>query len=1001
MSNHNFNSIYNQHHNISTDNVVHDKEIQGVPENIRMLEHIGNNSSVDRDVGYTELQRDIISDSENKIYSKFRTSHDISNNEPVNPHGDKGFDYRDYPDLVDKDHKDFDSYQQYLYSNGLIGRNKSRYVTYYVNIDSRDRQIYPSTKNDSPIKLDLDPLSFDGNVLRLDITDVDRSIRDTLIPGTKIVIRGLEEFRYTLRSAVPDNFGNLVESFIFEEGKQYMRVDANNNMDVQTGNISDVKEEYSDIQVRFNGFTGDIKNQYFFDLSGFIIGTTPNPSDPTQTIFTIRENVYGSAQFKIADFIVDKFGNVVTDNTQKPYTDIITWTNISVPSISLDIAYFSSVTFALSSLQTPVTPVSFIEYMKYIENIENIKRPIVFAAVGTPGFAFSQNYIDNSDTYETSVKFVLDNLTSSVQTSRIGNIPINSLNQTQRIFFTASDVEADLNDQPITSDVPSDTNFFIELDRPYEQSVYTFTQPVGSSTLVVTTYTNSIYDVELAFKHYGGVPIKSINAEYPLGPLSDAGFRLILDVIEINDRMYALVQLTRSGFLHRNFGGMCISFALVDTENSGFIQPNKYNVQFGRSYYKIVEIHMVSSQFPVTQKAFVDGITGGIKNNMFYWQNLDDGSILYSIEVEPGNYTSDKLVAELENKTRQVMRFDEEIPRNIPNVLKFEIDPNTDLVSIKSFNYYMSPTEPFVVMYNFFNINTVGDPANTVPENQYYVYPLGQYYTDFPQFSTSCNCYRIQIYHPNHGLKKFDTIIIENSINFGIIGADDLNGAHTVTQVIDSNNYDIVLENINIITPSNPSAKGGFKVIILTPIKFRIRFDQPDTIGVQLGFRDVGLDSSITPYDNIITNDVLYVDESFANVISLINPNIDVTTLDPSNVSLRNAVVLVGPPYILIVCPELAHVTGRGVVKDIFYKINLRDNSRNSGSDDRILPMAYDTFVDTPVYYNEPLRQLDKLTLSFVTPDGVLYDFNGVDHSFVLKIITFEEIPESTSLLKR
>lgn len=102
MSNHNFNSIYNQHHNISTDNVVHDKERIGVPENIRMLERIGNNSSVDRDVGYTELQRDIITDSENKIYTKFRTSHDIGKDDPVNPLGDKGFDYRDYPDLVER-----------------------------------------------------------------------------------------------------------------------------------------------------------------------------------------------------------------------------------------------------------------------------------------------------------------------------------------------------------------------------------------------------------------------------------------------------------------------------------------------------------------------------------------------------------------------------------------------------------------------------------------------------------------------------------------------------------------------------------------------------------------------------------------------------------------------------------------------------------------------------------------------------------------------------------
>jgi hypothetical protein len=1243
MSSHNNRSRYNS--NETSSNNVHDKERAGVPDNIPMLEHIGDSSSVDRDVGYTELQRDIIQRSEDKLYN--RRQHDVRFDLPegsydpikvahplgvtaVNSHGDRGYDYRDYPENVAQDHEKFDPYIQYLHTNGLIGLNKKRYIINHVNIDSRDRNKMPCTKNDTPIRLDPNPLTFNSNILRLDITNVDQSVCNRLTPGTKIVIRGLEEYQYTLRTAVPDNFGNLVESFIFEEGKQYMRVDANNNIDVQTGNINDVKEDYADIKVRFEGFTGDLRKVNFYNFSGFQITSFPDPLNSENTVFEIREDVYGDQLFKIADFKVDRFGVVIEDNTQRPYLDVITWTNPAAATnpISLSPAYFTAVANDLTGTPAPSLPTTFTEYINYIEDVQNITRPHVFTNVGGPDTAFVRNYQDNNDSYQTTVRFNLDELTQCTQTSRIGNIPLNFLNMSHRIFFTASDVEASIAGDPLTTDIPSDSNFFIELDREYIQSPFVFTQPVGSSILQVTTFETTLSDVLVAFKHYGGVPIRSINAEYPLGPQADAGFRFVIDLLQTGGRKYALVQLTRPGYLNRAFGGDCLTFAFVDSEETGFIQPNRYVVEFGRVFYKVASIKMVSSQFPIAQKAFQDGVTGGVKNNLFCWQNLNDGSIIYSIEVEPGDYTSEELEKELERKVLAVDRFDEEIPRNIPNIMRFDIDPNTDLVKISSFNYYKAPGEPFLLANNLFDINTPGSPENLDPENAYYIFPTGGYFTDFPKFSGSCQCFRIKVFYPNHGLKQFDEFIIEGSTNFGQIPADLINGPRVVTQVIDDNNYDFVINNVNLtelqsftvtgtidpitgtftantngtinantvsnldadltgdidtlltgtvdttgivsanldlaanidtdttgtitagvtgdidttisgdfdgditgdinttiagnidgvldgemtgdinttiaadfaadldatanatvdldvtgsinanasatvdldldgsvdldtigtvtggvtgdllvdvsgnvnvmgdgdvdvdaegtitgtisgviatttegefsgtaelnatITQNASNSMGGFCVVILTPNKFRLRFDKPDTIGTQLGFRDVGLCTSITPYDTMITNDTLYEDEDIVNVLSLINPDIDISTIDTSDIAIRNSVILVGPPYLLITCSEIHNVRGRGAVKDIFYKINLRDNSRNSGADDRVEPMAYDTYADTPIFYNEPLRRLEKLTLEFLTPDGDRYDFNGVNHSFVLEIVTYEEIPEATSLQK-
>jgi hypothetical protein len=1124
MSSHNNRSRHNS--NTSTQNNIHDKNRPGVPENIRMLEHIGDKSSVDTNVGYTELQRDIIEDNEQKLYN--RRQHDtrfdlpeagmdqIKMNHPlgvstVHSHGDKGFDYRDFPDNIEQDHQNFDPYIQYLNSNGLIGLNKTRYITNYVNIDSRDRNKFPCTKNDSPIKLNRDPLSFNADILRIDITDVGKEIVERLTPGTKIIIRGLEESQLTLRSAVPDNFGNLVESFVFEEGKQYMKVDTNNNMDIQTGDIASVKEDYADIKVRFEGFNGDIRKRYLFNFNGFIVNTSPDPDDMDNTVISITENVYadGGTEFKVADFIIDKYGQVIEDNTDRPYLDDLSWTSFLGTDKLSDTDYFTDVTSALTSLPSPSIPTSFVEYMQYIENVQNITRPILFSEMtGTANDSFNRVYTENGDTYETTVNYILDQFTLCTQTSRIGNIPLNFLNMSHRIFFTASDVEANLADLPLTPDIPSSSNFFIELDREYQQTEFSFSQPMDSNVFELIVFETALSDVLVAFKHYGGVPTRSINAEYPLGPFSDAGFRFVIDVVTLDGRTFALIQLDKAGYLNRNFGGDCLNIALVVSEDSGSVQPNKYIIEFGRVYYKVVLIKMISSQFPIAQKAFTDGVTGGTRNNRFYWQNLDDGSIIYSVDIEPGNYTSDELETELETKVFEVLRFDEELPRNIPNVMKFDIDPNTDLVCITSFNFYKSPIEPFTSSSNFIDINTTDSAENLDPENQYYVFP-SQFYIDFPKFTPSCQCFRIKINYPNHGLKRFDEIIIQNSINFGTIPANELNGMHIVTNVVDIDNFDIVLENINELPQNNscnelcckllcnynnifknncckscdkpfppypafppfppypdfppyphcccnpcpttelptttecistgcptteapttinttteeqcitttnitteyppidpciqctvPIARGGFKVEILTPIRFRIRFDQPDTIGVQLGFRSVGLCTSITPYDTKITNDVLYEDETLENVLSLINPDIDIATVDPNSVSIRNSVILSGPPYLLITCPEIENVRGRGTVKDIFYKINLRDNSRNNGSDDRVEPMAYDTFANSPVLYNEPLRRLEQLTLEFRTPDGELYDFNGVEHSFVLEIVTYEEIPEATSLQK-
>ena len=50
------------------------------------------------------------------------------------------------------------------------------------------------------------------------------------------------------------------------------------------------------------------------------------------------------------------------------------------------------------------------------------------------------------------------------------------------------------------------------------------------------------------------------------------------------------------------------------------------------------------------------------------------------------------------------------------------------------------------------------------------------------------------------------------------------------------------------------------------------------------------------------------------------------------------------------------------------------------------------------MHFNDPCN-LSKLSLSFYAPDGTLYDFNGINHSFILEISTIDERPPHTGII--
>jgi hypothetical protein len=989
-----------------------------------MLNHIGQNDAVDRDIDYTKRQKKIIDQRNNTLYQ--RDQHDVTfdlpaqgynaiqNNHPlginmVANHADKGFDYRDFPKELKKDTDQFNPYLDYLHKNGLIGKNKFRYITNYINISSTSRQKKPSSTTTFSIKLDDNPLIFNGSDLQIAMSDT-----SNLSVNDKITISGITERKNIVRSYIVDDLNAKVYFFLLEESIQYMTVNVDNNMLINAGFTSDIKDQYNDIQVTFSGFIGDQKTVWFFDTTNYIWSIVPITNTSTFT-FTLTENVYAvtsatalnpeplqiRTDMLIAEFTIDQYGTVIAINQNIPYTNSdLRWTEPSVyigqgtAPIAIPAGYQTDATNKLISLNLttpPPLPNTFVVIMEYFQKVQNAIRPIFLAQMSTVANRnFGLRYQEAGAVYADTVRIVVPEQTKITTTSYVGNISLNSLNTTHRMYLTKADVEKDLGNTTTTADnIPLSSKFYIKLNNQYSRRKFEAVSPFQAGGLLFTVYDNVKSDVQITYRHFGGVPTRSINANFPVGFFSSSGFKYIKSIV---DNRYIVVDAGRIGFYSSKFGGSVMEVGLIEDINEGFVQPNRYIVDLETVYTNAVMIRMISSEFPKSQRAFMDGLTGGVRNNKLYWQILDDGETIYQITIESGTYSAPVLAKVLEDAIRNVPRNNELIAKNTRNYMTVSIDQDTDKVIFSNFNEYIpNNVTTFVKKITLCEIN---QQCNTIPivvpvdpEDLYYVYPTGMYYSNFPNAELDCAGIRIKIYHPNHGVKIGWRITIRDSLNFDQIPANYLNGTHIVTNVF-TDYYDIVLNNVNLDQTLPMSVSGGVDIKIYVPSLFRLLFDQIDTMGSELGFRDVGEETSVTPYQTVITNDVIYENEDRNNLLrTFLGENTDVS--DINNIVIRNSLSLDGPSHLFIVCKELSGGKGTGAIKDYFYKINLKG---------MIGRTIYNTYADQPIFYNEPLRRLDRLTLDFLSPDGNLYDFNGLEHSFTLEIVTHEEIPEGTSI---
>ena len=532
----------------------------------------------------------------------------------------------------------------------------------------------------------------------------------------------------------------------------------------------------------------------------------------------------------------------------------------------------------------------------------------------------SYSSLDTSKLYVTISGIVGNNLSTY-----IGNIPINLINKTQQIFFTS--------DYDSTGTLDT---FYINL-------------PIKSNGTQATT----TFNIQFDFQHYNCIPIFEINADYPINNSHTNGYQVINTISQHNlyFQIYPPIESSLyQNISYNNFGNTNMYLKTIKSVNKGYPNSNSYTLQLPKTYTGIVQVKIISSIFPNVLKAFKAAPSVN-QNNLLYFQDIDNGNQIQVVELEEGNYSPQEFIDAMEYKFSQLIRINDIAGSSyLPNYyVKINIKENQDLIEFRNYRKAI-----------------LSKPIITITP------PIQQADT-----SIGVGSYKITLSHSNHNITSIGTeIILENFIDHLGISASDINGVHQVVEIIDENRYSIELTNINL-NPTKTITNGGYNATILKPGLFRFFFNKEKSMGSQIGFRNVGDPSSITPYSSTITNKDQYENE------------INYDALKNLKIFTNTSLIFTSDYYINIVTPQLSIIKNTASPFDLFAKVYFSNNNSE---------VMIDSVITPPTYYYNPIRYLNELAFSFYDANGNLFDFDNIDHSFILELTMIDNIPENTQL---
>ena len=232
--------------------------------------------------------------------------------------------------------------------------------------------------------------------------------------------------------------------------------------------------------------------------------------------------------------------------------------------------------------------------------------------------------------------------------------------------------------------------------------------------------------------------------------------------------------------------------------------------------------------------------------------------------------------------------------------------------------------------------------------------------------------YQIKIYYENHTLEEGDEIIIKNSIDYYTLSKNYINQKHTITFTEENYIYIDIFYVNEIIDVGNTN--GGNGIIITSPTSGKLYFNYENTIGEELYFLNVGSDYAITPFSSKINNYTITNQQPY-----LYNSSNDFTF---DNFNLNTS-------YVLLKVEGL-NFAYNPFNENYFYKFQTQKTLLND--------VLFNTFVDAPLYCNPPMEELQRLKLSFISPNGTPLNFKIFNYSLTLEIITIQNASENTHI---
>jgi hypothetical protein len=452
------------------------------------------------------------------------------------------------------------------------------------------------------------------------------------------------------------------------------------------------------------------------------------------------------------------------------------------------------------------------------------------------------------------------------------------------------------------------------------------------STKSIQDYEYNLSSIDIYFLQIYGIPINEINANYPTGINQLNGYHIIYSIIDNNNYE---IQVTSKAISNIQGGGSNIYISKVIDFIEGYPNNNYYKISLKKTFYNVSRIRLISTEFPNTER-IIKNYPSHKKNNTLYWQILDDGNDVYSVDITPGNYSVSTFVSELSAQISKVLRPIMELK-----------NANNDTNQILYYNYHI----PVI---------------NIISQNDIFTMQLLQKITINKPLTLSNNTYidgfnRLRIYHKDHNLSINNIITISNASATHNIPTNIINNSFTIERILDRDTYEVKLPKYTPNTLQNDITNGGNVVNITYPIRFRLLFDRPSTLGTILGFRNVGKPNSTTQFLTNITNNSLYEGEFESDIIQQ-----------------TNSINLSGENYILMsshICKEASYSSGK--IDGVFAKILL---AGEPGS------IIFNQFVQLGEFFKNPISSLSELEVSFYDPNGDLFYFNNIEHSYTLEI---------------